>query len=87
VYSEKTKEVNMRQVLKKIVRDVIESEDYITKSQIKDRVLDYAVENKILTKDFVIAFGDIGWVFQDLRQKDVVIDCIKDGRNWLWYAS
>tara|TARA_B100001778_G_scaffold303408_1_gene280711 strand:+ start:552 stop:785 length:234 start_codon:yes stop_codon:yes gene_type:complete len=77
----------MKKVLKKIVFDVIESTDYITKAEIKDQVLDYAVKNKILTKEFVIAFGDIGWVFQDLRQIDESIDCVKDGRNWFWYAT
>ena len=43
-------EVVMKKVWKKIVFDVIESTDYITKAEIKDQVLDYAVKNKILTK-------------------------------------
>jgi len=76
----------MKKKLKEIVFDVIQDSDYITKAQIKNRVLDIAVKNKILTKEFVIAYGDIGWVFQDLRQKDQTIDCIKEGRNWFWYA-
>ena len=77
----------MKKTLKKIVREVIQDTDYITKAQIKDRVLDIAVDRKILTKEFVVAFGDIGWVFQDLRQKDEVIDCEKVGGNWFWYTT
>ena len=76
----------MKTILKELVREALQETDYITKAQLKDRVLDIAVKRKILTKEFVVAFGDIGWVCQDLRQKDEVIDCIKDGRNWFWYA-
>ena len=76
----------MENKVKEIAFEVINEADYITKAQIKERVLDIAVQRKILTKEFVIAFGDIGWRLQDLRQKDGVADCFKEGRNWFWYA-
>ena len=56
-----------RQFLKQIVIDVIETYGPITKKQIKNYTYDFAVKKGILTKEFVIAFGDIGWVFQNLK--------------------
>ena len=77
----------MKDKLKEIVFDVIRNSNDITKKEIKNRVLDEAVSKNILTKEFVVAFGDIGWVFQDLRQKDEVIDVYQNGRDWFWYAT
>ena len=77
----------MRSTLKEIVFDVIKNSNKITKTQIKNRVLDEAVRKNILTKEFVVAFGDIGWVFQDLRQNHQVIDCEKVAGQWYWYTT
>ena len=76
----------MRKKLKEIVFDVIQQSDYITKAEIKDKVLDIAVENKILTKEFVVAFGDIGWIFQELRQMDKIIEVEKVGNKYFWFV-
>ena len=46
-----------------------------------------AVKNGILTKDFFVAFGDIGWVFQTLRQKDELVEVEKIGNRHFWYAK
>ena len=74
----------MRNLLKNIVSQIIKNNNSITKDEIKNQVYDFAVENKILTKEFVIAFGDIGWVFQTLRQEDELIKVERVGRYYFW---
>ena len=74
----------MRNLLKNIVYQIIKNNNSITKDEIKNQVYDFAVENKILTKEFVIAFGDIGWVFQTLRQEDELIKVDRVGRHYFW---
>jgi|TARA_R110002167_G_C12359001_1_gene622973 hypothetical protein len=76
-----------RDVIKHIVLQIIKNSNLPkTKTEIKNQVYDYAVKNDILTKEFVVEFGEIGWVFQNLRQKDELIESKKIDRRWVWYA-
>ena len=77
----------MRNELKNLVYQIIKNSDSITKKEIKNQVYDFAVKNGILTKDFCVAFGDIGWVFQTLRQKDELVEVEKIGNRHFWYAK
>ena len=60
-----------------------------TKKDIKSKVLDIAEKNNYLTKDFVLAYEDIGWVLLQLRNyknmKPAVV-CYKNGDEYLWVA-
>ena len=64
-----------------IVKDVIDTYGPTTKKQIKNYTYDFAEKNGILTKEFVIAFGDIGWVFQNLKPS---VQVNKINGKWLW---
>ena len=77
----------MRNELKNLVYQIIKNSNSITKIEIKNQVYDFAVKNGILTKDFFVAFGDIGWVFQTLRQKDELVEVEKIGNRHFWYAK
>lgn len=70
-----------KQRLKQIVLDILEMNGPLTKKQIKTHTYEYAVKNGILTKDFVIAYGDIGWVFQHLKP---LVEVTKIDGKWLW---
>ena len=73
-------------LLKNITFDIIKNYDKgITKSEIKTKLVDYAWNNNIMTREFVIAFAEIGWVLQDLRQKDKTIDVDRFANRWIWF--
>ena len=74
----------MRDLLGQITFDVIKKRGQATKTEIKRDVYRFAAKNNLLTEDFVVAFGDIGWVFQNLRQKMKTVKVTKVEKNWIW---
>tara|TARA_B100000424_G_scaffold193151_1_gene150659 strand:- start:4245 stop:4478 length:234 start_codon:yes stop_codon:yes gene_type:complete len=77
----------MRNTLKKIVYKIIKDNYKITKKEIKDKTYDYLYQNNMLSKELIIAFGDIGWIFQTLRQEDKLIEVEKLGNEWFWSST
>ena len=77
----------MRDLLGQITFDVIEKLGQATKTEIKRAVYRFAVKNNLLTEDFVVAYGDIGWVFQNLRQKEKTVKVKKIGKAWIWTVA
>ena len=77
----------MKNTLKKIVNEIIKDKYKITKKEIKDKTYDYLYQNKMLSKEMIIAFGDIGWIFQTLRQEDKLIEVEKIGNEWFWSST
>ena len=77
----------MRDLLGQITFDVIEKLGQATKKEIKRAVYRFAVKNNLLTEDFVVAYGDIGWVFQNLRQKEKTVKVKKIGKAWIWTVA
>ena len=77
----------MKNTLKKIVNEIIKDNYKITKKEIKDKTYDYLYQNKMLSKEMIIAFGDIGWIFQTLRQEDKLIEVEKIGNEWFWSST
>ena len=56
---------------------------------IKIKVLDIAEKNNYLTRDFVLAYENIGWVLLKLRNyrgRNPAIICYKNGDEYLWAA-
>ena len=77
----------MKNRLKNLVYNIIKDNNGITKGEIKSKLYDLVINNKnVPTKEFFIAYGDIGWVFQTLRQEDDLVWHTKIGRNYFWYA-
>ena len=77
----------MRNTLKKIVYKIIKDNYKITKKEIKDKTYDYLYQNNMLSKELIIAFGDIGWIFQTLRQEEKLIEVEKLGNEWFWSST
>lgn len=77
----------MKNRLKNLVYNIIKNNNGLTKGEIKSKLYDLVIKNKnVPTKEFFIAYGDIGWVFQTLRQEDELVGYKKIGRNYFWYA-
>ena len=60
-----------------------------TKTDIKSKVLDIAEKNNYLTRDFVLAYDDVGWVLLKLRNykgRNPAIICYKNRDEYLWAA-
>ena len=43
------------------------------KKQIKDRLYDKWEQYESISKQFVMLFADLGWMFQDLKKQGVVV--------------
>ena len=74
----------MDSLLKKMVYNVVKCSQPTTKKEVKSNVYDLALKTGLLTKDLVLAFGDIGWVLQNLRQVDNVLKVTKVGNKHFW---
>jgi hypothetical protein len=74
----------MDSLLKKMVYNVVKCSQPTTKKEVKSNVYDLALKTGLLTKDLVLAFGDIGWVLQNLRQVDNVLKVTKVGSKHFW---
>ena len=74
----------MKDYLKQIVYVITKNNGSITKDEIKDKVYDFAKSKNLLTREFVNAFGDIGWLMQDLRLDDELVKSERVGRYWYW---
>ena len=43
------------------------------KNQIKDRLYDKWEQYESISKQFVMLFADLGWMFQDLKEQGVIV--------------
>ncbi len=43
------------------------------KNQIKSKLYDYWEQYESISKQFVMLFADVGWMFQDLKEEGVVV--------------
>jgi len=68
-----------------LVYEAIETLGTCTKAEIKDCVYELALERGLLTKEFVLQFGDCGWVAQNL--KPAVICNQVSSRKWIWSVA
>jgi len=74
-----------RNELKHIVYEIMkaDSSKAFTKDDIKNKVYDYLKSENLLTREFVNAFGDIGWSLQALKHNGLVTST-KSGKHWYW---
>ena len=74
-----------RNELRHIVYELMktDSSKSFTKDDIKNKVYDFLKGENLLTREFVNAFGDIGWSLQLLKHNGLVTST-KSGKHWYW---
>ena len=60
-----------------------DSSKAFTKDDIKNKVYDFLKSENLLTREFVNAFGDIGWGMISLKQAGLLTN-EKIGKHWYW---